>query len=895
MRLFYKNHGAISVFLCLILLPVLLFGGMTADAARIYMAKVVISDSGEMAMNAGLAQYNEELHDEYGLFVMDESPEAMSGQLEGFFNASLNGTGLPDTKDYNKLLDLLTKNFEAINVAGSEIYRTEVEKQQILEYMKYRAPICLTEVVLEKLNELKDTQKMTEAMEAEMDFSLSMEECQDSFEEAKTALDLLEQAIQQYVSLGDVGTALNNAYNAYTVDLSRALLMWAAVQDYEERSGSTDLKTMAESYIASAQQVDMNAVTSSVSFNSYVDSLYYKNTVNDLVGSEGIDKLLNDYDKAQEETEASSETGTPAETGAAQENDQEREELEKIVSDYKNQERRISGYEDALWNTASNIINNHYSILHRFVTSAEAVAPLASDAYDKLEIVEDKLEDAADKFENWDDKTQALVNLGKGGSMEEETNRYRDFFMSGEGKSNLEYLEDLMEKVQQNQTYFEDSGSGLEGEKFWDQSIAIEEPSSQLSEYSRKAENTVAGYTPEYTSLENARAVYIKNYEHLTMAVNTAASSIGDDPFYQRLIEYCEEKSQEDSQEEQNAANENLNGSKDGAAEAGTIDGYPDFDWSSAGVTLPSSVTSTSASSANDSSLDITGDVDDSGARKEAVSEFKSSISEANSFLDRVDEIVTGGLENLYIAEYAMQMFSYYTVDKEDGKSLPAEDVISISGYQLSDHPAYGAECEYILWGDSSSQNNVRNTVMLIFGIRMLFNSFFAFTNGVINLRAQTAASAIAGAAPYLIPIVSVVIKLGFAGIETANDVRLLKQGYGVAIIKDERTWCTGSLFPNVNSSAAKLAFDYSDYLRVFLNISILTGHESGVLGRIADCIQVNQPGVDLLNSYTMVAVQADVKCRTTFMRKISDWGASGAWGFPGDYYTIDYESILGY
>ena len=73
-----KTKGAISVFLTLILLPPLLPGGLTTDAARIYMSKVVISDAGEMAMNAGLAQYETELHDEYGLFSMEKTPEAVS-------------------------------------------------------------------------------------------------------------------------------------------------------------------------------------------------------------------------------------------------------------------------------------------------------------------------------------------------------------------------------------------------------------------------------------------------------------------------------------------------------------------------------------------------------------------------------------------------------------------------------------------------------------------------------------------------------------------------------------------------------------------------------------------------------------------------------------------------
>ena len=135
MRLFYKTKGTISVFLCLILLPTILVGAMTVDASRIYMSKVVISDAGEMAMNAGLAQYNEILHDKYGLLVMDQTPEAMSSELEGYFNESLNGMGISGAEDYDKILDLLTKNFQAVSVAGSEICRTEVEKQQIIEYM----------------------------------------------------------------------------------------------------------------------------------------------------------------------------------------------------------------------------------------------------------------------------------------------------------------------------------------------------------------------------------------------------------------------------------------------------------------------------------------------------------------------------------------------------------------------------------------------------------------------------------------------------------------------------------------------------------------------------------------------------------------------------------------
>ena len=293
--------------------------------------------------------------------------------------------------------------------------------------------------------------------------------------------------------------------------------------------------------------------------------------------------------------------------------------------------------------------------------------------------------------------------------------------------------------------------------------------------------------------------------------------------------------------------------------------------------------------------LDASSDVNNSSARKGTIQKFKNSISEANSFLEKLEQILKSGIEKLYIAEYAMQMFSYYTVDKENGQTRPDSDIISLSGYSLKEHEAYRAECEYILWGKPESRKNVKNTVMVIFGIRLLFNSFFAFTDSEIDGTAKAAATAITGAAPYLKPIVEVVIKLGFAGVETASDISKIRQGYGVAAIKNKNTWVTFPHFGSNTKDTETFTLDYSEYMRIFLCISLLGGNEAAVLGRIADCIQVNTPDTDLLTSYTILSIQAEVSSRTTFMRKISELGEGGAWGFPDDRYTISYQSILGY
>ena len=50
--------------------------------------------------------------------------------------------------------------------------------------------------------------------------------------------------------------------------------------------------------------------------------------------------------------------------------------------------------------------------------------------------------------------------------------------------------------------------------------------------------------------------------------------------------------------------------------------------------------------------------------------------------------------------------------------------------------------------------------MMMIFGIRLLFNSFYAFTDYEIDGTATYVSAAVGVYAPYLVPLVKVVIKL---------------------------------------------------------------------------------------------------------------------------------------
>lgn len=743
--------------------------------------------------------------------------------------------------------------------------------------MKYRAPVCLTELVLEKLGMLKDTKKMSEAMTAQMEFGEAMEECQDSMEEAKEALDRLDVLLNAYPSPGEIETELETTQQLYTIRVSRCLLMMEAISHYTEADSRNDAEESAKSFIEAAKGVSVGDNSDDgYIFEKYMQCLYYRAGVTD---AGGLDKVLTEW-QGQEPEEDDSDYAEWKER---------MDELEELSSNYDSANTAISGYPNQLRKIAYEYcIEPHTNVIHDYWEKSKSGAELAKKAYKKLETVEKKLKEAAEKWKTWSEKTDALGE--NAGEMKESVDEYGKFFAEGDPANDKDNLGLLMEDVKTDQLYFNEMRDILTEEKFFGKAIATTDSMSQYNAYLAKASAAADSGMDQFSDIETKRnASFVPNYSHTTIMTAYVMMRIDSSPFYQKLKEYCSNSGEEGSAEK-TKVNSDLDKSKEAGQSAKNEDGYPSYTWTMDGD-MPSVLLGLVASDdADDSLTDVEGDVNNKSGRKNAIAKFKDSISEATSFLDGLDRIIADNLENLYVAEYAMQMFSYYTVDRENGETLSDDKIIGLSGYKLSGHKPYKAEVEYVLWGNSTSAQNVRNTVMTIFGIRLLLNSFFAFTNPEIVQTARAMAAAIAGAAPYLVPVVQVIIELAYAGIETAGDIGKIKSGYGVTILKSADSWATA---PFMGDNTSGVTLDYSEFLRIFLNINMLAGKERSKLARIGDCIRVNTD-FDMKNGYTMLAVEAKVKVKTTFMKKISDLG-SGKWTRPDNTYTVLYQSILGY
>ena len=73
-------------------------------------------------------------------------------------------------------------------------------------------------------------------------------------------------------------------------------------------------------------------------------------------------------------------------------------------------------------------------------------------------------------------------------------------------------------------------------------------------------------------------------------------------------------------------------------------------------------------------------------------------------------------------------MFSCYTdtLKKDGDGNLVAK---AMNGKDMTNNPYFGAEAEYILWGNDSVTKNLQSTRAMIFGIRFALNAVYAFTS----------------------------------------------------------------------------------------------------------------------------------------------------------------------
>ena len=204
---FEKTKGSISLFLALIMLPMMTVAGLIVDGARISAAKASLSGAGDLAMNAALSEYDQILYDVYGIFAVSENMEELQNNVSRYFANSIDNTGIlndsdsytrefinsifssfsGDEMEFNNIVDLKADRFTLQGVESSAIGNPKVLERQIVDYMKYRGPINIGKGLLTKLGCIGETSKQTKAIEAKVNYDQKLDTVQDACKEAYAA------------------------------------------------------------------------------------------------------------------------------------------------------------------------------------------------------------------------------------------------------------------------------------------------------------------------------------------------------------------------------------------------------------------------------------------------------------------------------------------------------------------------------------------------------------------------------------------------------------------------------------------------------------------------------------------------------------------------------------
>ncbi|MDF2521832.1 MAG: hypothetical protein K0R84_2460 [Clostridia bacterium] len=247
-------HGAITIYLSIILSSVILLSGILMDIVRIRTAEVQLRRAVNTAAESALAGYHTKLKEDYGLFALHNND---SVQLEETIRSYLGKNlllesekkssgdsaysflkGIVINNEYKdvKFLDIYDYRIEAIEtVPIYNFTENEITRKQIDEYMKYRAPAQFAENLMEKLEYVSSTEKLTDAYKQKTAIEKKLDKVEKALGKLQKEIDAINSfnkndfenkpgsnsLVQSYIEL-EIKKSVYKAYSNVEIDISES-------------------------------------------------------------------------------------------------------------------------------------------------------------------------------------------------------------------------------------------------------------------------------------------------------------------------------------------------------------------------------------------------------------------------------------------------------------------------------------------------------------------------------------------------------------------------------------------------------------------------------------------------------------------------------------------------
>lgn len=222
---FNKTKGVISVFLVIILVPIVTACCLYVDSSRIKLAQSVIESSGDLALNTVLSNFDADLAEIYGLMASAQNDDEIKKNAKEYFEKSMISQGLESAYAdqfsnvmadllmgesfdiVNDLLGIATTNVEITPVADGNLTNPTLMKQQIVEFMKYRGPVEGVEELWGKFSEIK------ESVDDSKEVAKLTEDANEYYQYESDALKALEEAYKHLLNYNDIHNSMPGTFH----------------------------------------------------------------------------------------------------------------------------------------------------------------------------------------------------------------------------------------------------------------------------------------------------------------------------------------------------------------------------------------------------------------------------------------------------------------------------------------------------------------------------------------------------------------------------------------------------------------------------------------------------------------------------------------------------------
>ena len=214
---FNKTKGVISVFLVIVLVPIVTCCCLYVDSSRIKLAQAVIESSADLALNTVLSNFDLDLAEIYGLMASAQNDDDIKKTAKDYFKKSMVSQGLESSyaDEFSQVLSgLLTgESFDIVNdllgiatskdveisaVENGNLANPTLMKQQIVEFMKYRGPIEGVSELWDKFSEIKNN------IDDSKEIAKLTEDANEYYEHESDALKALEKAYKNLLDYNDI-------------------------------------------------------------------------------------------------------------------------------------------------------------------------------------------------------------------------------------------------------------------------------------------------------------------------------------------------------------------------------------------------------------------------------------------------------------------------------------------------------------------------------------------------------------------------------------------------------------------------------------------------------------------------------------------------------------------